>query len=388
MNTEGLLKETLHAQATVVAPAPADLADRVLAARRRGNRLRGAVAVAAVIALGLTGSQVLPGDTAATTPAADWSNDDVLARPDQSPPRDLIAAGDLAIGAYYTVATSEKANDTTVYDRTYRLLNRSSGRYEKSAWSYVDVAPGLRTAAVLVGDLPTRRIGLVDLDSGYVDRWITVRKAVAAVAFSPDGTRLVGTTYRANPDIGPLGKDAGSSDRTGFSVIDVASGEEKWRPTKGVNLAEVAFGARAGESQRRQDFDWTADGKRVHVPNPTPGYVSPDVVYTGPWGAGVRNLDGKPVRTSEPKMTEGRLLGGGVELPMVDAKESKPGEKPVAWPGGDRAIVWRCVPKSCKGEGATGRLTLVDTRTGRSLPLSGARPEVGAGRWEPVFAPR
>ncbi|MFD7546485.1 hypothetical protein [Streptomyces sp. NPDC059816] len=388
MNTEGLLKEALRAQATVVAPAPADLADRVLAARRRGNRLRGAAAVAAVIALGLTGSQVLPGDTAASTPAAEWSDDDVLARPDQSPPRELIAAGGLAVGAHYTVSTSRKGIGRTEYHRAYQLLDRSSGRYERVPWMYVDVAPGLGTAAVLQGTLPTRRIGLVDLDTGNVTRWITVRKAVAAVAFSPDGTRLVGTTYRANPDIGSLREEIGPSDRTGFSIIDIASGEEKWRPTKEVTLAEVAFGARARESQRRQDFDWTADGKRVHVPNSAPGYVSPDVVFSGPQGAGVRNLDGKPVRPSDSKITEGRPLEGGGEVPTVDAKEPNAGEKPVAWPGGDRAIVWRCVPKSCKGEGATGRLTLVDTRTGRSLPLSGARSENGVGHWEPVFAPR
>ncbi|MFD5554420.1 hypothetical protein ACFWIA_11350 [Streptomyces sp. NPDC127068] len=387
MSTEGLLKETLRAQATAVAPAPADLADRVLAARRRGNRLRGAAAVAAVIALGLTGSQVLPGDTAASTPAADWSDDDVLARPDQSPPRELIAAGDLAVGAYYTVATSEKANDTTAYDRTYRLLNRSSGRYEKAPWSYVDVAPGLGTAAVLQGALPTRRIGLVDLDTGKVTRWITVRKAVAAVAFSPDGTRLVGTTYRTDPDVRPSGDGGVSSDRTGFSVIDLASGEEEWHRTR-VTVSEAVFGALPQESLRRVDYDFTADGERVHVPNPTPGYVSPGAVFSGPQGAGVRNLDGKPVGPSELKMTEGRLLEGGVEYPTVDAKEPAAGEKPVGWPGGDRAIVWRCAPKLCEDEGSTGRLTLVDVRTGRSLPLSGGRPEVGEGRWVPVFAPR
>lgn len=60
--------------------------------------------------------------------------------------------------------------------------------------------PRLETAAVLERDLPVRRIGLLDLVSGEVKRWIPVDRPVAGVEFSPDGTKLVATTYSQSPD--------------------------------------------------------------------------------------------------------------------------------------------------------------------------------------------
>ena len=95
----------------------------------------------------------------------------------------------------------------------------------------------MRTAAVLERGLPIDRIGLLDLTTGKLDRWIKVDKRVGGVQFSPDGKRLVATTYSLNPD--GLFKDASyqlndkivpgpKPSRTGFSVIDITSGESEF----------------------------------------------------------------------------------------------------------------------------------------------------------------
>lgn len=94
-------------------------------------------------------------------PSGGVEQKNVTARPDQSPPRDVIAAGRVALAAYYTSRNVERSADRAVSERTYRLLNPETKKYAKDdRWSYVAVAPGLETAAVLEGDLPVRRIGL------------------------------------------------------------------------------------------------------------------------------------------------------------------------------------------------------------------------------------
>ncbi|CAM5551033.1 hypothetical protein SBADM41S_07748 [Streptomyces badius] len=81
------------------------------------------------------------------------------------------------------------------------MLNQETGRYEvDERWSFLAVAPGMRTAAVLERELPAPRIGLLDLRTGKVARWIPLAQGVGGLFFSPDGSKLVATTYDKNPD--------------------------------------------------------------------------------------------------------------------------------------------------------------------------------------------
>ncbi|MGX2997930.1 hypothetical protein JNUCC64_27285 [Streptomyces sp. JNUCC 64] len=384
MTVESLLRDTLREVADGTAPAPVDLADRVLAARRRARRVRAAVvtAVVAVLAvLSLVGDAMLPWLPMESDPAKAERDSDVIASPNDPVPDSLIAAGSLAVGAYYTVTTRRLPNGDTSVRRSYWLLDRSSDTYVPAPWAYLDVAPGLRTAAVLEGPLPTRRIGLVDLDTGEVTRWIPVREKIAAVAFSPDGTRLVATSYGTDPDTAPPMTGVFPIDRTGFGIIDIATGREKWHETEEPIDFEPAFGRRhiLPYPFSRPDYDWTPDGRRVLVPYREGGYLPPvsqrDVT---PNGAGTRDLNGNLVDSSERKEEgwSGRFPG----LEVLDV--------PLAWPDEHRVIVWRCQSKDCDQLEGARRLTLVDLRTKRSTPLTGAGQENGEDRWAPVLVPR
>ncbi len=160
-------------------------------------------------------------------------------------------------------------DDRAVAVRTYRLLDQKTGKYVKTTkWSFIDVAPGMRTAAVLEKDLPAKRIGLLNLLTGEVERWIPVDRGVAGVEFSPDGSKLVATTYSTNPDLrykadydsnGDGKKNDwmpqyGQSNRTGFYVIDMEAGKGSW--------SEATYNS--DDLNVRQDFAFSHDGKLVY----------------------------------------------------------------------------------------------------------------------------
>ncbi|MFE0508637.1 hypothetical protein [Streptomyces sp. NPDC058964] len=204
MNVEELVRDTFREQAAGEPPSGAGFADRVLAARRR-RRTRGIVSAAAVtaavaaIAVGVPPLDPGRGDV---RPARVTGSAGVYAHPDQTPPRDMIAAGRVALAAYYTEDLEKQSDDQAVALRTYWLLDQRTGTYKKDTrWGFVAVAPGMKTAAVLERNLPTRRIGLLDLIKGEVERWIPVGHRVGGLAYSRDGRRPVATTYAKNPDV-------------------------------------------------------------------------------------------------------------------------------------------------------------------------------------------
>jgi hypothetical protein len=108
--------------------------------------------------------------------------------------------------------------------------------------------------------------------TGEVDRWITLDRGVGAVAFSPDGTKLVATTYAKDPDRSfvdhPQNVDqkvvpGPVPSRTGFTVVEVDSGEAD-RHKAPVDETEAGlFG-----SFSRADFDWNHDGTLVYSESP------------------------------------------------------------------------------------------------------------------------
>ncbi|MGW6564485.1 hypothetical protein [Streptomyces sp. NPDC054975] len=264
----------------------------------------------------------------------------------------------------------------------------------------------MKTAAVLERDLPVRRIGLLNLATDKVERWIKVDKAVGSVQFAPDGRRLVATTYGLSPD--GLFKDASyqlndkmvpgpKPSRSGFYVIDVASGQATFaeRPTR---KNEHGFSVGGG----RQDLMWSRDGALLWEPwnnkarkvfygvdgkeAPTPK-LEADLGFPG------------AVLSPDGKLATGEFVGenGQIVSEVRDAKSGKraavvPGQQLLAWADDDALIAWRCDPAQCdpgKGE-FRNQLVLVGL-DGKSLtPLSGFRkPELRyEGRWTPIFTAR
>jgi hypothetical protein len=404
VNVEELVRESLREQA-VEQPAPGPgFADRVLATRRR-RRTRTfasvAAATAAVVAVAVAVPLLHSGEDRARL-ASEMNLSDIIAHPGQTPPRDLIAAGDTALAAYYTQHNVKQTATRAVATRTYHLLDQKTGKYVKTTkWSVLAVAPGMRTAAVLENELPARRIGVLDLLTGKVERWIPVDRGVAGIEFSPDGSKLVATTYAKNPDLiykadydsdGDGKKNDwmprfGESDRTGFYVIDVASGKASWAKvaeTKDVNV--------------RQDFAFGADGKLVYSGLTT----EPHDQYYDFEG---HKVD-KPAKekylhwfvdarlSPNGKLAAGDFAGGAkttasaINDPDTGKRLYKVhGQQLLAWADDKRLIAWDIAPGTNEFHN---RLVLVTIGSDKVVPLSGFRKgnDGAGGRWTPVFAER
>jgi dipeptidyl aminopeptidase/acylaminoacyl peptidase len=242
------------------AAVPHDLAQRALAGHRQVRRRRAVpmlagLATATAVAIGaFAAGQAGPGTGEHVSPATDGPLT-VSSDTTHNPPQELVAAGDLAVSAVITFEQVLTEGGWQTVRRHYALLDTTTGRYEPSDWTWVSVAPGLETAAVLEGDLPSSRIGLVDLATREVTRWIPVDHPVGSLVWSPDGSRLLATTYDSDPDREKqLGTDTyklGSATRTGFYVLDPAAGTADWAATD-----PDRFGGRS-------DLRWSHDASRV-----------------------------------------------------------------------------------------------------------------------------
>lgn len=401
MNVDELVRDSLREQAAETPSVPQGFADRVLAARRR-RRTRTfatvAAATAAVVAVAVS-VPLLDSGKDDVRLASEINKSDIIAHPDQSPPRDLIAAGDVALAAYYTWDIDKQTKDRALHVRDYWLLNQKTGRYEKTTkWSFIAVAPGMRTAAVLEKDLPAKRIGLLDLFTGKVERWIPVDRGVAGVEFSPDGRKLVATTYGKNPDV--LHKADYDSDgdgkkndwepqwfessRTGFYIVDVDSGDSSWSevPADSQNL------------NVRQDFGFSHDGKLVYS-----GLTSaPHMQYYDFRGKEVDKPANEKYRhwfDDAGVSPNGKLVAenGAVADAYTGKTVTKVagGQSPLAWADDKRLVVWGCDPAKCNGRNEfRNQLLLVTIGTDKVVPLSDYRKASAdyPGRWTPMFSER
>lgn len=220
---------------------------------------------------------------------------------------------------------------------------------------------------------------------------------MGALSFSPDGRTLLATTYKKNPDVHVTLSGNQSSrwpnyqepGRTGFSIIDVASGTESW--------SKVPSGDGTGLNDR-QDFGFSRDGKLVYTglteepgqrfydfrgrPVPTPAlerhlqwYVDARLSPNGRLAAGAAS-DGT-------KYTSSEILNPttGSRSTMVR------GEQLLAWIDDERLIAWDITPGSNEFRN---RLVVVALGSDKEVPLSGFRggDDRAAGRWTPVFAER
>ncbi|MFI9587650.1 hypothetical protein ACIHCQ_38920 [Streptomyces sp. NPDC052236] len=396
-----------HKETAQEVRSPGDFAKRVPRSPRRRNVRKLVVAgvVAAGVAAGVAVTLAMDGDGTQARPAGEVDTPDAVAHPDQSPPRELIAAGKVALSAYYTQRAVKQPNGDGIVTYEWSLLNAATKRYEQTNWAWLDVAPGMQTAAVLERDLPVNRIGLLNLTTGKVGRWIEVDKSVGSVEFSPDGKHLVATTYSLNPD--GLFKDAlqqvndkklpgPKPSRTGFYVIDVASGQADFtvRPRKKDDRGITDGG--------RQDFSWNHDGELLWEPwRNQAGKIYFD-----------RNGKEMPVPKQEAYLSypeaglspDGGLVAGTmtgedgqIVSEVLDAKTGEraalvPGQQLVAWADNNHLIAWHCDPEQCapgKGE-FRNQLLLVGLDSKKVTPLSGFR-EADLnydGRWTPVFTER
>lgn len=375
MKLETLIKAASNdwsAQAQV----PPGLADRVLRRSRRNRHVKiGLVAGSTAIIVG-TALAVGPGagltqrSSPPAVPAGQLSTDSWLqSDPGTFPPRRLVAAGDVALAAYDT-------------GREWHLYNPASGQYEKTSWAYLDVAAGMRQAAVLEGPLPTSRVGILDMNTQKVTRWIKVDHPVGGVAWAPDGRRLVLTTYDKDPDENQQNATEISSLRTGFYIVDAES-----------KLG--SFHRLAGDNKylTRQDFRWSRRGTLLSAPtstfpakkfydldgNPRPAPAHEDETNDGEAGL-------SPNGTLLPKF--GPSPGPAVTVTNVKTGKAAailPIEQAIAWADDEHLIAISCDPKNCSE--FHNRFLLVGL-DGKITPLTGYHDSDGQNQWKPVFAHR
>ncbi|MEV6170070.1 WD40 repeat domain-containing protein [Streptomyces sp. NPDC051954] len=408
MNVDELVRDSLRELAAEQPSAAPGFADRVLTARRRRRTRRlasVAAATAAVVAVAVA-VPLLDSGRKDVRPAGVLDGDATVAHPDQSPPRELIAAGNVALAAYYTAQLQEQSEQRGAAIRTYWLLDPETGRYEKDTrWSYVAVAPGARTAAVLErGLLPAHRIGLLDLATGEVQRWIPVERGVGGLAFSRDGRRLVATTYEENPDLRVKFKTSsggaqwmaghlGRSSRSGFHILDVPSGSGSWAAVpSGPDIndrqdfafsgtGELVYSQVIGTKSGMQRF-YDRTGREVAAPAEE-RYLRSDV------GARL-SPDGSLAALGLTREVDPGKSYSSIRDPRTGEEITKVrGAELLAWADERRLIAWERT--TGLDEPYLPRLVLVTIGSDKVVPLSGAREQnrdLNRSEWEPVFARR
>jgi hypothetical protein len=398
VNLEMLIKTASNDWAAQ-AQVPPGLADRVLRRSDRRRHLKvGLAAGATVLMVGTAvGVVSVTGPTQRSSPTVIQSGSlskDTSLRTDlgNSFPRSLVAAGHTAVAAYYTNHMVPTQNDSQRRVRTWHLYNPTTGQYEKTSWTYLDVAPGLYQAAVLEGPLPASRVGILDMKTQKVIRWINVDHPVAAVAWAPDGRRLVLTAYDKDPDTLPSDENGqstvllGSSGfRTGFYIVDAESKLSSFHRLAGDN-----------EVNNRQDFGWSRSGTLLSTPTST----SPTKAFYDLNG----NPQPAPPHEDETNDGEAGLSPNGTLLPkfgpspgpavtVTNVKTGKikailPIEQAAAWADDKQLFVIGCDPKNCTGKGEFRNRLLLVGLDGKITPLTGYRRSDLEGAWVPVFTHR
>ncbi|GAA2300867.1 hypothetical protein GCM10010149_57470 [Nonomuraea roseoviolacea subsp. roseoviolacea] len=398
---------------------PHDLADRALGVRRPARTPRGRVrpwalaAGALALAAGVTVALVVPGtggeDRGATVRPATGltlperpspAPTDIRTYTEGRPPRTLIAAGNVAVSAYWTTTTEKASANLQRLRRTWWLYDPRNDGYEKTDWAWVDVAPGLQTAAAISGGLLGRQIVIVDMATRRNTSVIGLEHDAGSLVWSPDGTKLLVTTYSDYPDVWKGSPDSpdwhtvGGGHRTGYYLIDVTTGEKEYHelPELADMLNEPA-GSGPGNGNNRQDLGWSLDGSLIWAPTDT----RPDrLFYT---------LDGKrhdppadryiPHAGTTALSPNGKLVIGprqsGLPTEITDARSGKvAGRQKVlqllAWADDDNVVALGCA-RECDDEFDAG-LVLVSVDGTRTTQLAATGKSEGEGSWRWVLTPR
>ncbi|HEX4812807.1 MAG TPA: hypothetical protein VFV66_08650 [Nonomuraea sp.] len=400
-----MLRDTLENWAGEVR-VPHDMADRALRRRVRWTPvMASALALGLVAALTLVVSD-LGGPELTVRPASGVTlparpspaPTDVRADTENSPPARLVAAGRMAVSAYYTTHQEKIAEDRSQLRRTWSLYEPSTGGYESTSFAWVDVAPGLQVAAVVQGELMGRRLGIMDMNTREYLKWFDLEHSVASVAWSPDGTKILATAYSSYPDVldGVSAPDGTSghrvdqaspsrtSPRTGYYIVDVEAGTADFHPLP-ADDADNRFNA-------RQDFGWSLDGSLIWAPLVVePGkvfYTLDGRKHAAPEGE--RYVWGTGHSATSP---DGRLLLGPDGMPTKItnvATGEVAGQQNVlrlqAWADDDNVLALGCAGQ-CENEYNNG-LVLVSVDGRRLTQLTPYRNTQDDGTWHWVLTPR
>ncbi|MEV0145592.1 MULTISPECIES: hypothetical protein [unclassified Nonomuraea] len=407
-----LLRDTLEEWAGE-ARVPHDLADRALGGRRRRwalsagvGVLAAGVAVAVTVAVSGLGvdhrqATVRPA-TGVTLPARPSpAPTDVRTYTEGRPPRTLIAAGNVAVSAYWTTTTEKVSEKLERYRRTWWLYDPRNDGYEKTDWAWVDVAPGLQTAAAINGDLLGRQIAIVDMATRQVRTFIDLEHDAGSVVWSPDGTRLLVTTYSGFPDEQPPMKnntityDANTKigTRTGYYVIDVTTGEKEYHELPAFTSPSKEEDTAPGNGNSRQDMGWSVDGSLIWAPTDTMPdrlFYTPDGERHDPPADRYIPYTGRTALSPNGELVIGPRQSG-LPTEITDARSGQvAGRQKVlqllAWADDDNVIALGCARK-CDDEFDNG-LVLVSVDGSRTTQLAATGKSEGAGSWEWVLTPR
>jgi hypothetical protein len=236
------------------AQVPAGLADRALRGRTRRRSLKVTLAAGSMALLAGAGAAIVSVAGPARQPSQPAIQPVVLSadttlRTDlgSSFPPHLVAAGHTAVAAYYTAHMRSAGNGPKTIERTWYLYDPASGTYEKSPWSLLDVAPGMHQAAVLEGPLPAPRVGVLDMKTQKVTRWIAAGHRIGDVSWSPDGRRLLLTAYDKSPTWTALPSRAREPATTSWTPGPSTAASTPWRRTATIRTpARISAGAGAG----------------------------------------------------------------------------------------------------------------------------------------------
>jgi hypothetical protein len=373
VNTETYLRQTLE-EWSEDARVPTGLADRALR-RRTGRRVaKVALAVGAAALLAGTGA-VAVGTRSGPPPVARPVDTSLHTDSEHAPPQRFVAAGQVAVSAYYVAQ-----GDPRKVTRTWYLYDPTSGGYRKVPWAWVDVAPGLRQAAVLDGPLPTTRVGILDMKTQRVTHWIPLKAAAGGLSWSPDGRQLLVTTYARDPD--KMGSTPFSGARTGFIVMDVKSGK--------AHFHSLLFDRE--NPNTRQDFGWSRSGKLIWAQRMNTPFKLFYDLNGKPQAAPPHEADRQEEAGISPN---GRLIAlpgppPGPNTVVNDLQTGhQAGVQPMqqlrAWADDTHLIAQGCLPNACGGKGEFyNRLVLVDVSGKTVIPLTGYKK----GGWEPIFTHR
>ncbi|GAB1821187.1 hypothetical protein HerbRD11066_43510 [Herbidospora sp. RD11066] len=263
-----------------------------------------------------------------------------------NPPQTLMAAGSWVVAAYYAQKEVPVDDKTSRYAYTWWVYSPGQARYVKTDWQWAAISPDRRQAAALEGELPTTRLTIYDLTTMRPVREIALDHPGGGLAWSPDGTKLVVTTYSSSPDefthvdkLPPEGEMRPLA-RTGFATVQVATGEAAW-----VEIPPVR-----ADRGARIDFEYDADNTRVWAYEQTQSTVKYRLApQTEPFRF-LRNYytaDGRQAGSAEGLAVDQWGRGGDYLADTTDGRFlgaffSQMGHGLLAWVDDDRLLGYVC----------------------------------------------